>query len=91
MSIHSQDRLRQAAATTQRHNELRAAFTCTGESKRRIEKGNSVAPDGEEDFPPGNFIPLRNWPSLERKIYFTSTGVKDRALLLYSGGLNVAG
>lgn len=77
---HSYDRPRQAAATGQW--ELRFAFTCTGGSKWRTEMGNSVVPDGEQGFHLGNFISLRTWPSLERKIYFTSTGVQGRALLL---------
>lgn len=77
---HSSDRLRQAAATGQ--CELRFAFTCTGESQWRSEKGNSVVPDGEQGFHLGDLFSLRNWPCLERKIYFPSAGVQDRALLL---------
>lgn len=68
MSICSYDRLRQAAAAPR----VTGCVYLYCESKRRIEKGNSVVPDGEEGFHPGNFIPLRKWPSLERKIYFTA-------------------
>lgn len=63
---HSYDKLKQPTAIPEQEFGLQSLVLAN--LKWRIKKGSSVVPDEEKGLHLGYFIPLRNWPRVERSI-----------------------